>query len=443
MILSNKRLKLFLMATLAFVGLSACSQTSEAATLTFENLVIQVNDTVSLEPVFTPSSAATSVTYDIEDETIVSISRSGILTGLAEGQTDVVATSQNNLTDTFSVTVNPSTVIPLTSIEQFNEYGTFEEAALPGWDLTGTTAEKQVVGIDVDRAQEDNALTLWTGDFNAADDTASLIDFTMTSTHDQPIPLGNYTLTFEMVGVVNTIEVTLEGQTYTKANKEIVIGGGAYRKSYIEFTLTTSKVISLSMMFNSPGTQTNWGYLDDVKIEPGHIKPELPGEPNDGNYLSDGSFEIAGAQVDYLSADSNEFLAWQIAGDLRNEETVTLNSWTTQGDVSLKYNYYPAAVNTERPIGDMKVFQKFTLAEATTFNLSYYVAAGGVSGTNIYILVDGVEVYTSAVPNAASYTKINLSNIALGAGEVEFGVHYQEDKDTWIHLDYFLLVKPA
>ena len=91
----------------------------------------------------------------------------------------------------------------------------------------------------------------------------------------------------------------------------------------------------------------------------------------------------------------------------------------------------------------MKVFQTFTLTEATTFNLSYYVAAGGVSGTNIYILVDGVEAYTSAVPNAASYTKVNLSNISLGAGEVEFGVHYQEDKDTWIHLDYFLLVKPA
>lgn len=438
--LSIKNLKIFSLLALATVSLSACGDSpSVQATLTFEDLVIEVGDSVPLNPVFNPIAAATEITYVVENPTILTISRSGILTGQAVGETTVTGTSRTQLQDTFSVTVNESSVVPLTSIEQFNEYGTFEDAELPGWTLTGTTADKQVVGVDADREEEDNALTLWTGDYNAEDATASLIDFTLHSTHNQLVPAGDYTLEFDMVGVVNTIEVTLEGVTYTKANNEVVIGGASYRTTYIEFTLALEKSISLSILFNSPGTQTNWGYLDDVRIVSGHVKPDIPVEPNDGNYLKDGSFEIAGAQVPYLSADSNEFLAWQIAGDLRKQEEVTLNSWTTQGDYSLKYNYYPSVVNTERPIGDVKVFQTFTLADANTFNLSYYVASGGVSGTSLYILVDGIEVYTSAIPNSASYSKQNLTNIALTPGVVEFGVHFLEDKDTWIHLDYFLL----
>ncbi len=452
MILSKyKKASLFLVL-LASLTLSACGGSSSSeplsqaptsdveATLTLEDLVIKVNDTVPLNPIFNPSSAATAITYEIEDENIVAISRSGILSGLAVGETNVTATSQNNLSDTFNVVVEESDEVPLTTLEQFNVYGEFEEVTVPGWRMTGTTAEAHIPEVDVDREQEDMSLKLWAGDYDAEDETASVIDFTLTLTYDGIFTAGDYTLSFDVVGVVNDISVTLEGVTYTKSAGDISISGGDYRSNYFEFTLSSDKALDLAFVFYSPGTQTNWGFLDSVKMNEGHIKPDIPEEPDDGNYLADGSFEIAGSQAEWLDASTNEFLAWQIEGTLRSEESVTLDTaWPRDRDVSLKYNYWPTTTNTERPIGDVKVFQTFTLDTQATFDLKYYVAGGGISDSDIYILVDGTEVYRSLIPNHDPYSLIELNDILIDAGEIEFGIHIQEDAQTWIHLDYMLL----
>lgn len=425
-------------------GANSGATSEVVGTLTLEDLFLKVNDTIPLNPVFNPTSVASAITYDIADKEVVSISRSGILTALKVGVTTITATSETNLTDTFQVTVEENEVPPLSDIDQFNLDGQFEEASLPGWTLTGTSAAKHVIDLDADREQEDYALKLWPGEFSEEDETASLVDFTLALTSEVTLEEGDYTLRFDLVGNIAEIAVTLLDEVYSRETKDVVIGGAAYRRTYIEFSVTEETILTLSMKFDSPGTQLNWGFLDDVALDEGHTKPEIPAEPNDGNYLKDGSFEISGAQnITDLDTNTNEYLDWKIDGVLRVSESVTLNNWTTQGDFSLKYNYYPSAVNTERPVGDMKVYQHFTIEEAGIFNLSYYVAAGGITNTKLIILVDDVEVYSTAVANSASYTKKSLTGINLPAGDAEFRIHFQEQKDTWIHLDYLLLTKPA
>ncbi len=420
--------------------MSETPSTSEvSATLTFEDLVIKVDDAVPLNPVFNPTSAASAITYEIEDPTIVSISRSGILLGLVPGVTNVTATSETELTDTFQVTVEENDRPEVTALEEFAIIGQFEEANLPGWQLSGPSAEKHAIDIDADREQDDSQLKLWPGDFDEEDETASLVDFTLTLVYDGEFEASDYTLVFDLVGNIDVIEVELEGTSYTKALKQVNIGGAAYRTTYIEFSLNEAQTLDLSFMFQSPGTQANWGFLDDVNLEEGHTKPELPVDPDDGNLLNDGSFEIASAQVGFLDENSNEFLDWQIEGTLRTMESISFDEWTTQGDFSLKYNYYPNSVDSERPVGDMKVYQYFTIEEAGMFDLSYYVAAGGIINTKLIIIVDDIEVYAHDVPNSSTYSKQTLNDIELPAGEAEFRIHFQEDKDTWIHLDYILL----
>jgi len=391
---------------------------------------------VPLNPVFTPTSAATSVTYVVADTEVATISRSGILTGLKVGSTTVTATSETNLTATFSVTVNEKDEVELNTLELFNQYGQFEDESLPGWTLTGTTAEKHVAEIDADREKEDMSLKLWAGDYSADDETASLVDFTMTSIFTEVLPAGDYTLSLELVGSIEEITLTLEGVSYSRQNNDIAISGGAYRKSWIEFTLATDKAISLSITFLSPGTLTNWGYLDNVTLHEDHVKPVLPDEPSDGNYLKDGSFEIAGSQTAFLSEATNAYLDWQIAGSLRTGEQITFDGWAGHEDYSLKYNYWPSAAGDA---GDVKVFQTFTLDEGATFNLNYYVASGGITNSKIYILVDGVEVSSTLIPNSGSYSQKQINDIVLPAGLVEFGIHIQEGGQTWMHLDYMLL----
>ena len=443
MFLSNHKVSSLLLLLLATVSLTACGGTSQTpsgtsntsevtATMSLDDLVIQVDDAVPLNPVFNPISAASSVTYEIENEDIVSISRSGILLGLAEGVTNVTATSETDLTDTFQVTVNASDEDP---VEQFNTYGQFEDTNIPGWILSGPTASLHIVEGDADRGQEDLQLKLFTGDFNAEDENASLIDMTLTLAYEGEFEAGDYTLVFDLVGVVNDVSLTLEGVTYTKGAGEILMSAGSYRSTYIQFSLASKKALSLSFTFYSPGTQTNWGYMDDVKLELGHTKPVVV-VPEDGNLLSDGSFEVAGSQTEWLDEATNEYLDWQIAGTLRTGEEVTLNSWAGHEDYSLKYNFWPSA-STDK--GDVKVFQTFTLDTSTTLNLSYFVASGGITDSHLYIEVDGVEAYRVLIPNSGSYAQQTLNSISLPAGEVEFGVHIQEGFQTWIHLDYFLL----
>jgi len=446
MFLSTKKMRTLLLLVLASVSLSACGGTTShdstgsglsetTASLSLEDLVIKVDDSVPLNPVFTPTSAATSVSYVIADAEVVAISRSGILTGRKAGATTVTATSETNLTATFSVTVNEKDEVELSPLELFNEYGQFEDESLPGWALTGTTAEKHVPEIDADR-EEDMALKLWTGDYSADDEAASLVDFTMTSTFTEVLPAGDYTLSLELVGSIAEITLTLEGVSYSRQNDVIAISGGAYRQSWIEFTLATDKTISLSITFLSPGTLTNWGYLDNVTLHEGHVKPVLPDEPSDGNYLKDGSFEIAGSQTGFLSEATNAYLDWQIAGALRTGEQITFDGWAGHEDYSLKYNYWPS---TSGAAGNVKVFQTFTLDEGATFNLNYYVASGGITNIKIYILVDGVEVSSTLIPNSGSYSQKQINDIVLPAGLVEFGIHIQEGYQTWMHLDYMLL----
>lgn len=417
------------------------TSTSEVTpTLTLQDLFIKVGDVVPLDPVFTPTSAATSVTYTVEDETIVRVRQNAYLEALKVGKTSVTATSQNNLTDTFEVTVSEADEPELTLIEEFNKYGAFEDETLPGWSLSGTTASKHGIDIDNDRDPDDFAFKLWTGDFSDSDETASLIDVTLRSTFNKKFTAGDYTLKFDLVGVVNVIEVTLEGTTYTRANKEVAIGGANYRTNYIEFTLSEEKVITLAIKFYSPGTQTNWGFLDDVMLEEGHTKPVIV-EPEDGNLLKDGSFEVAGSEVTYLSEESNEFLDWQFDGDLRNEESVTLNSWAQDRDWSLKYNYWPNNPDPNLEFGDLKVYQFFEVEEAGLYNLSYFIMGGGITNAKFQIFVAGEEVFTTNLTNADPYAKRTVNDINLPQGEAEFRIVFQEKVNTWIHLDYILLTK--
>lgn len=66
--------------------------------LTPNPLSVIVSKTKSLKPVYTPSGASASITWTSENENIATVTSSGVVKGISEGTTAIVATTDNGLT---------------------------------------------------------------------------------------------------------------------------------------------------------------------------------------------------------------------------------------------------------------------------------------------------------------------------------------------------------
>lgn len=66
--------------------------------LTPNPLSVVVSKTKALKPVYTPNGASASITWTSENENIATVTSSGVVKGISEGTTAIVATTDNGLT---------------------------------------------------------------------------------------------------------------------------------------------------------------------------------------------------------------------------------------------------------------------------------------------------------------------------------------------------------
>lgn len=104
--------------------------TLESIEISPSSLQLKVNEQKQLSVIATPSEASNNVTYSSLDESIASVSSSGLVLGLREGKTQITATSvlYPNISDTIDVEVVNSTSLS----------GTFEKVTSSLNDYNGT-----------------------------------------------------------------------------------------------------------------------------------------------------------------------------------------------------------------------------------------------------------------------------------------------------------------
>ena len=61
-------------------------------------LNVVVGKTKSLKPVYTPNGASASITWQSENENIATVTSSGVVKGISEGTTAIIAKTDNGLT---------------------------------------------------------------------------------------------------------------------------------------------------------------------------------------------------------------------------------------------------------------------------------------------------------------------------------------------------------
>lgn len=108
---------------------SDTSVTPTKITLVASNTYVEVDKTIQLSVSVEPSNASTSVTYSSSDTSIATISASGSLKGIKEGEVTITAISQldNNIKDDITIKViksqdNPSIDWESKAINTFSEY---------------------------------------------------------------------------------------------------------------------------------------------------------------------------------------------------------------------------------------------------------------------------------------------------------------------------------
>lgn len=417
-------------------------------TISIEDVVLEVNESIDLSTIttFTPADSIDTVTYIIATggQEIVTINRQGTLTALKAGTTSVTATINNtHVSTSFNVTVTEPSYVDVDYIASFNELGTFEND-LDGWTLLGTTASQMSVDVDGDtnRNRTTKALKLWVADYAAASgetpEVSSLIDFTIgTSFTEEDFVSGTYTLSFDIIAEITTVEVTINDTKYTRANEELTVTTGGYNTNYIVFE-QTSKDFVFSMYFYGGNGDNNWGYVDNIYLQEGDHKPiEVVVE----NLLEDPGFEIAGKNGIASSP-------WILTG------TPGVNTWGNNlkfdgngaRSGSYGFNYWHGNAVED----DFTLHQTVTVTTAGNYDLTYFIYGGDYTATNsantkIFVSQNDTVIKEMAIPvSKAGFTEKMLENIALSEGAVTVTIRIQTTiYDAWIKLDDFVLTLKA
>lgn len=415
-------------------GTSLPSDSSALVTgsLAISDVTGEVGDIIPLQITFDPVSVAAQVEYSDYDETIALISDDTVL-ALKAGETNVRATSRD-LSTTFTITISEKTVVT-SPLDVFNEYGAITEG-LPGFSLTGENVEEHIVENDNDREGHEEALRIY------VDESDPAIDFTLTSTYaaNNKFPAGDYTLSVELVGNPEEVIVTINEDVYKKSLGDIEVIGGSYKTSYFEFTLPRESTFDFSLRVTSPANQGTWGYIDNIILQEGHVKPEDTGpEVDENNLLRDPGFETAG-KVGLANSPVWEVEHIQTGGTY----DVKTDGWAANGTAySLKLNYWPGSSNA--PEIEATVSQTFTVTEDGEYELTYFIATGGFSTSMLYIAQEDLVVHSFAVVKRAidPFDIVPGEKVDLTAGEYTFVIHFKESSNVWAHLDDFLLEKVA
>lgn len=452
--LSHKHTRLLpLVATLLILPLAACgggnssSESSDSSpSIVISDITIEEKESIDLYDYveFYPEGSEDTINFVITSgDDVVTITESGYLTGLKEGVANVTGTTDStNLSDSFTVSVTAALEPETTPWEQFNADGSFEaEDALDRFNLTGPTASLQTIEADSDssRNHEGLALKLWTGDYQAATDetpeVSSLVDFSLGYTFtDDTLVAGTYTLEFDIVGALSTLEAEVNGTTYSWANGDLTLNGSKYVTNYVVFE-QTSATFELELKFFGANGDVNWGYVDDIKLVSGNQKPEIPQVTN---LLSDGSFEELGTVGGDFSLQS----IWELTG------TPGTNDWGANlkidssgaNDGSYGINYWHGSSTED----DFTIAQTISVT-AGTYVLSYDIYGGDYSqensaNTTISVLQEETIVASEFISPSGTYATITLPDLSLVEGEVTIAIRIQTTaSNTWIKLDNFVL----
>ncbi len=405
-----------------------------AGSLTINDVVATVGDIVPLTITFEPISVASSIVYSNYDTEVATISDDTLL-ALKAGTTTAKAVS-GKLETTFSITVNDR-AIPVDPVAKFNEYGEITDG-LPGFLLTGDNLEHHIVENDNDREGHEDALRIYVDD-----ESDPAINFTLTSTYsaNTDFPTGDYTISVEMVGNPDEVIVEVDDTLYKKSENEVDIFTGSYTTSYFEFNLALKRSFAFSIEVSAAAGRDAWGYIDNIVLHNGHIKPEEEEPPVSESLLVDGGFESAGALPNL-----NDSPVWDV-NYIKTAETlmVQTDSWTTNSSrYSFKFSYWPAN-NSGAPDAEVTVSQTFTVTSAGDYELTYLMATDGLKDSLMYLLQDEVIVHNFAVrktaTSAGTFDPIAPETVTLEAGEYTFVLHLKENTQRWAHFDDFSLLK--
>ena len=131
--------KYFVMAMgfVAAVALTSCEPTkpTESAKITFKDKAIEISidETYRLTSTITPAGAELQLKYASSDAAVATVSVSGIVTGVAEGEAMIIVSAEGATGDTCYVTVSNTAI-----------YNSFDIA---GWGLFGSEWE-MIEGTD-------------------------------------------------------------------------------------------------------------------------------------------------------------------------------------------------------------------------------------------------------------------------------------------------------
>jgi len=428
----------FLIMTLGLTSLASCGPQAEKS-ITVENLNLMVDQSVNLEEyvTFTPLDSIDTLNFTIiEGNNVAAINENNYLTALAVGEAKIKAETDNTgVSDFFTVFVSANTTDYWAT---FNHDGTFDNG-LGGFTLSGSTASLHTVEADVDRSAEGQAFKLWTGDYSADPVTSSLVDVTLAYEFSDPeLSAGTYTLMFDLVGSLSTIEVTVNDNVFTLADGDVVNNAAKYVTNYLVFTLS-GEALDLSMYFYGEDRNNNWGFLDNVCLEAGDQTPVVEPETS---LVTDGGFENIGVQEGVFANQT----AWILTG------TVGTNDWGSNlkfnSDAayfgSYGLNYWHGSTSED----DFTISQIMT-AEASLYQLSFAIYSGDYNATNsantkITLIQGEVIVLSEFLSPSASYVVRDYPDLSLSSGEVRLEIRFQTTaSNTWIKLDDITLSAQA
>lgn len=433
-------LSLLLALPLASCGGDPSEQPSEGqseqleAKITIQDITLIEGEFVDLYSLvtFEPVTSVDTLTFIIvEGGEFVQINANDVLFALAEGAAKVEARGDNiDASTTFNVTVTAAPKPEQTPFELFNIDGTFE-GNLDRWVFSGPTASlHQEPEADADRGEEDLQIKLWTGDY-VEGLTSSLIDFELSYTfEDKDLIDGTYTLQFDIVGALTEVKATINGTEFSSLNGDIIVNGGGYTTNYIVYE-QVGTTFTLKLSFYGADGNVNWGYLDDIKLTAGDVKPVEVAE----NLIVDGGFEQLGA----VGGDFANQSAWVFAGVANANKWGENLKFNSDGARTGSYglNYWHGSSEAD----DFTITQTVTIEQAGNYLLSYDITGGDYSianseFTSIRVIQNDVELANEFLAPSANYVTVELEPLALEAGVIDIVFRIQTTaSNTWIKID--------
>ncbi|WP_133163957.1 beta strand repeat-containing protein, partial [Desulfocucumis palustris] len=209
-------------------------------TVTANDVTVEVGATVNADVTATPADAALS--YAVADETIATVDAEGIITGVAEGETDVTVTAtkgEESVTDTFKVTVS--------GIVQPLQIASDATTTTVGGTVQFTAKQGDTVVDGVEWSINDETK----GVINSAGKFVAAAAGTVVVTAQK----GSETATFELVivGAATNIKLSAE-KTTVEANGESKL---SVNGAVVDANGNTITNFSGAMTFNYINTTTN------------------------------------------------------------------------------------------------------------------------------------------------------------------------------------------